>query len=313
MPNRKTIGQQRIILEPGKLWASITQRTQQALQCGALQSIATEYEFVEHDGVHFLVRILANLVRKDQAKQEQDKKKAISSKAFNPFMPYETDLFVMDLSNTHLCLLNKFNVVDHHILIITRAFEAQDTWLTLKDFEALEICLAEVDGMAFYNGGKTAGASQKHKHLQLIPLPMTSEGARIPIEPLIESAQFHGLVGEIPDLPFTHAIARLDAVWSNYPLTAAEGMLEIYRTLLRTVGLPDPLNRYQGKQSNAYNLIATRQWMLVVPRSQESYQEISVNSLGFAGSLLVRNIEQMQLLKDIGPMNLLKSVALPID
>ncbi|MCG8361947.1 MAG: phosphorylase, partial [Pseudanabaenales cyanobacterium] len=64
---------------------------------------------------------------------------------------------------------------------------------------------------------------------------------------------------------------------------------------------------------NAYNLIATRQWMLVVPRSQESYQEISVNSLGFAGSLLVRNIEQMQLLKDIGPMNLLKSVALPID
>ena len=294
------------------LWSSIQQRTQHALQCGALKSIDTEHEFVEHDGVQFLVRILANLVRKEQAKQKQERKKAVLSKDFNPFLPYETDLFVIDLSDTHLCLLNKFNVVDHHILMITRAFEAQDTWLTLNDFEALAVCLAEVDGMAFYNGGKTAGASQRHKHLQLVPLPMTPVGARIPIEPLIESAQFNRGVGENPELPFTHAIARLNTVWRQTPLETAEAMLESYRTLLQAVGFQDPFSRYEGKQSNAYNLIATRQWMLIVPRSQESYHNISVNSLGFAGSLLVRNIEQMQLLKDMGPMNLLKHVAQPI-
>lgn len=295
------------------LWASITQRTQHALQCGALQSIATEHEFIEHEGVQFLVRILANLIRKEKAKQAQNQRRAVSNQELNPFLPYEEDLFVMDLSDTHLCLLNKFNVVDHHILIVTRAFEEQDTWLTLKDFEALGVCLAEVDGMAFYNGGRTAGASQRHKHMQLVPLPMAPEGARIPIEPLVDSAQFSGLVGGIPDLPFAHALARLDPVWAKSPLQAAEEMLDIYRALLRAAGLHDPFNRYTGKQADAYNLIATRQWMLIVPRSQESYHAISVNSLGFSGSLLVRNLEQLQLLKDIGPMNLLKNVALPLE
>ncbi len=51
--------------------------------------------------------------------------------------------------------------------------------------------------------------------------------------------------------------------------------------------------------------------MLIVPRSQEEFQGISVNSLGFAGALLVRNQAQMQILKDQGPMNILKSVAVP--
>jgi len=36
-----------------------------------------------------------------------------------------------------------------------------------------------------------------------------------------------------------------------------------------------------------YNLLATRRWMLVVPRRQERYEKISVNALGFAGSLFV--------------------------
>ena len=308
MPNPKDNGQQTSFPEPGMLWSSITQRTQQALQCGALKSIETDHEFVEQNGVQFLVRILANLVRKDLAKQKQDPKKAASNKNFNPFLPYETELFVIDLSDTHLCLLNKFNVVNHHILMITRAFEAQDTWLTLNDFEALAVCLAEVDGMAFYNGGKVAGASQRHKHLQLVPLPMAPGCSRIPIEPLIKSAQFNGLVGKTPDLPFSHAIAQLETVWRSTPQETAETMLEIYRTLLQAVGFHNSSSRYEGQQSHPYNLIATQQWMMIVPRSKESYHNISVNSLGFAGSLLVRNREQMQLLKELGPMNLLKQV-----
>ena len=29
--------------------------------------------------------------------------------------------------------------------------------------------LAEVEGLAFFNGGTVAGASQPHKHLQVVP------------------------------------------------------------------------------------------------------------------------------------------------
>ena len=40
------------------------------------------------------------------------------------------------------------------------------------DFDALARGLAAIDGLAFYNGGTVAGASQPHKHLQLVPVPL---------------------------------------------------------------------------------------------------------------------------------------------
>jgi ATP adenylyltransferase len=49
--------------------------------------------------------------------------------------------------------------------------------------------------------------------------------------------------------------------------------------------------------------------MLLVPRKQEEFESISVNSLGFAGALLVRNSQQMQFLKDSGPVTILKQVS----
>ena len=69
-------------------------------------------------------------------------------------------------------LLNKYNVVPHHLLIITRHFESQESALTQADFQALWTCLAEYDSLGFYNSGESAGASQPHKHLQTVPLPM---------------------------------------------------------------------------------------------------------------------------------------------
>ena len=297
--------QEKILLQPGTLWQSVMERTEYAYSCGALLSIPTEYEFVEDGGVKFLVRILSNLVRKDAAKQKQVQQSASSGKDFNPFLPYDRDLFVADISETHVCILNKFNVVDYHLLIITRAFEEQESLLTLEDFAAMWACLAEGEGLVFYNGGQVAGASQRHKHLQIVPLPLTTTGAAIPIEPLFATAQIPGELATVPRLPFRHAFAPLDPSWAQSPQTAAKTTLELYHTLLTAVGI----SAVEGnKQSSGYNFLATREWMLIVPRSQEEFQGISVNSLGFAGALLVRNQQQMQILKDYGPMNILKSV-----
>ncbi|MDH6060543.1 phosphorylase [Chrysosporum bergii ANA360D] len=286
-----------ILLQPGTLWQSVKTQTEYALQCGALLSIPTEFEFVEEDNVQFLVRILSNLSRKETEKR-RDKKS-------NPFLPYDKDLFVADISSTHVCILNKFNVVDYHLLIITRAFEEQEKLLTLDDFAAMWACLAEFDSLAFYNGGKLAGASQPHKHLQMVPLPLTPSGLEIPITPLLKSAQFTDSVTSIPGLPFIHALGKLDSNLSDSPLRAATVTLELYHTLLAAVGLAAV---DKNKQSGAYNLLATKEWMLVVPRSQEDFASISVNSLGFAGALLVRNQEQMQVIKQQGPMSILQNV-----
>ena len=291
-----------ILLKPGTLWQQVVDRTSHALKCGALLTIPTDYEFVEQNGVKFLVRILSNLDRKYQAKKKQDRDTA-TGKDFNPFLPYEEDLFVADISDTHVCILNKFNVVDYHLLIVTRAFEEQESLLTLPDFAAMWAVLNEFEGLAFYNAGKNAGASQRHKHLQVAPLPLAPKGAQIPIEPLLASAKFQDSLGTIPDLPFKNAIARLDPQLAS-PLKAAQVTLECYYNLLRVLGLLG-----ENGQLGAYNLLATPKWMLIVPRSQESFEAIAVNSLGFAGTLLVRNAQQMQLIKDLHPLNVLTNVA----
>lgn len=293
-----------ILLKPGTLWQKVVDRTSHALKCGALLTIPTDYEFVEQNGVKFLVRILSNLDRKYQAKKKQDRDTA-TGKDFNPFLPYEEDLFVADISDTHVCILNKFNVVDYHLLIVTRAFEEQESLLTLPDFAAMWAILNEFEGLAFYNAGKNAGASQRHKHLQVAPLPLAPKGAQIPIEPLLASAKFQDSVGTIPDLPFKNAIARLNPQLAS-PLKAAQVTLECYYNLLQTLGLLG-----ENGQVGAYNLLATPKWMLIVPRSQESFEAIAVNSLGFAGTLLVRNAQQMQLIKDLHPLNVLTNVAIP--
>jgi ATP adenylyltransferase len=62
-------------------------------------------------------------------------------------------------------------------------------------------------------------------------------------------------------------------------------------------------------QSAPYNLLCTRDWMLLVPRSREFFEGVSINAIGFAGGLLVRNREQLAILRDRGPMAALRETA----
>ena len=293
----------KLLLQPNTLWQSLKKTTKSAIACGALQPIPTECEVINGADIPFLVRIVSNLARKDKEKKKQEQKRAQTGADFNPFLPYDEALFVSDISDTHLCLLNKYNVMDYHLLIVTRAFEEQDNLLTLQDFTAVWATLAQIDGLAFYNAGKIAGASQRHKHLQLVPLPLAPNQPQIPIEPLLGKVCGEHLVEMVPDFPFVHAIAKLDPHWSFDPENAGKQTLDRYHRLLDAVGL----SRESG---NAYNLLLTKEWMMIVPRSAEEYQSISVNSLGFAGALLVRNQQQLELVKDYGGMNILKSVAI---
>ena len=285
------------MFEPGTLWTKTLDATEKALKTGALRPVSTESTFIYDSGIDFLVRIVSNLTRKAEEKKE----------AGNPFLPYEKDMFVAEISETHICLLNKFNVIDHHLLIVTRSFEDQETLLTLRDFDAICLCMAEYDGMAFYNGGEIAGASQQHKHLQIIPLPMANKGPRVPIEPLFKSVRPEGTLGIIPGIPFIHSFARFVPDLLENSEDAAESSLGLYRAMLHAVGLNSPTDPYESRQSGPYNLLLTREWMLLVPRSEECFESISINALGFAGALLVKNEEQMRILKQVGGMAVLKS------
>jgi sulfate adenylyltransferase (ADP) / ATP adenylyltransferase len=300
------------LLEKGTLWQRIVDRTAYAFSEGALMPVPTDYKFLGDGGIRFLVRILLSLARKEEAREQEERESSSTGEKIDPFLPYDNDLFVAEISHTHIALLNKFNVVEHHLLIVTRQFEDQEMLLTLTDFEALMRCLAEYKGLGFYNGGREAGASQGHKHIQIVPLPLSPEGPGIPIDPLLEDVKIKGGLEIVPGFPFLHVFARLhrDLLWSE-----DERVLQAFNTyseMLRRVGMKAPRRDGPARQSGPYCLLVTMEWMLLVPRSREFFDSISINSLGFAGALLVQNPAQLKMIERAGPITVLKSVALPL-
>ncbi|MCP4199890.1 MAG: phosphorylase [Proteobacteria bacterium] len=293
------------MLRPGTLWSKTLEASERALGSGALRPISTKSEFVLDGGVNFIVRTVSNLALKQQAKKKREQEEVEKEQKTNPFLPYEEALLVSDISPTHVCLLNKFNVIDHHLLIVTRRFEDQEMLLTKRDFEALWVCLGEVDGLGFYNGGEIAGASERHKHLQMIPLPMGRPGPRVPIEAVLDNAGFNARLGRVSGLPFGHAFARIEFGAG----AAAENAYRLYRAMLDSVGLNRSGLPGDVAQSGPYNLLLTRRWMLLVPRVEEFFGAISVNALGFAGALLAKNDQELQTLTQQGPMAVLKHTA----
>jgi len=298
-----------MILKKGTLWRSIESTTQNALKTGALLPISTEHTFIEDAGLKFFVRVLTSLRKKNEARKQQEAASA-SGKKVNPFLPPEKDLIVADITDTHQAILNKYNVVEHHLLIITRHFEDQDTLLTMKDLEALWLCMGEYSGLGFYNGGREAGASQQHKHLQIVPLPLAPVGPAIPTEPLLVGAAQSGIT-TIPGFPFLHSFVRLDRDLVNFPEHIVKKTFDLYSAMLENTGLNTPDASRVTHQSMPYCLLVSRDWMLLVPRSKEHFEDISFNSLAFAGSLFVQDKQRLARLKTLGPMKALRSVTIP--
>jgi ATP adenylyltransferase len=301
-------------IEAGRMREQLLAVTERATRSGALQPIATRSTLVADGGVDFVVRIISSLARKNEA---AIRLRLAGRLDVNPFMPYDAALHLGDLTATHAAVLNRFNVVSHHLLLVTRAFEHQEQMLTLEDLEAAWTCLRELDGLVFYNGGVKAGASQLHKHLQWIPLPLTDRPPDWPLEVLLEG-EFRRYTPERPawargpelgwteGLPFVHAIARADDLARADARDAADETLRLYYRMLVATGLGP--GRPDGRQPGPYNLLLTRRWIVLVPRTREHCGKISINALGYAGSLLVRNQRQLDALRALGPMEALARV-----
>ena len=105
-----------------------------ALADGTLQPIRTEQDWLEQEGLRFSVRWVSSLALKDR-----DRVDTVTARRpdFNPFLPPEPALTVAPLGDKHLVVLNKFPVIDRHLLIVTPEFEDQSTPLDSADFNAL--------------------------------------------------------------------------------------------------------------------------------------------------------------------------------
>jgi ATP adenylyltransferase len=176
-------------------------------------------------------------------------------------------------------------VIENHLLVVTREYVDQEVLLDVADFEALLASLPEdVPAIGFYNGGRGSGASQPHKHLQVVTLPLSPRAA-IPMAPLLDGAS--------PRLPFRHAFARIerrDAGRASRLLSRAD----------EEAGLGALTGHSPERQSHPYNLVVASDWMLLVASLARSLRGHPLNSLAYAGALFVREPRQLDAVRAPG-------------
>lgn len=216
----------------------------------------------------------------------------------NPFLPPEENLTLASLGDTHKLIFNKYCVVPLHTLIISNRFIPQTQPLDLEDFEASAEAVRIVQGPAveghegfllFYNSGVHSGATQPHRHLQMIP------GERPPMMASFAADRVKILEGRLYKLLYIEDCEphRLGTKWFDAYASA--------RLILPT---PDA----------SYSLVFTKRWMLLVPRRDEFYSGLSFNALAFAGYLLACSPGDLErLLHEVDPMEVIRSLTFPLE
>lgn len=264
--------------------------TQRALAAGALVPLQMVGETVDDGGVSFRVEWLSSLAMKDVARLPRvgDKAKA----GANPFLPFEQALYIADLTPTHIAILNKFPGQNGHFLVITREFVEQSSPLQQHDFEAAALALRSTGGLFFYNSGDASGASQRHRHMQIMP------GFVAPLEAILPRTGFESPAPA--PLPFRNLFRRWDlATADDAAALMAETVHAAYETfgLLRDDGLAAP-----------YNLAMTRDWFFAAPRLAEHSHGLSISGLSVVGLIGLRTQDQIELVRSTGPMQMLVDV-----
>lgn len=215
----------------------------------------------------------------------------------NPFLPWDQPLEVDRFGDSHVLLLNKYPVQPNHLLVISQSWKPQCGWLEGDDWAAVARVSADLGGLWFFNSDASAGASQPHRHLQLLP---RQEGEpSCPLAPLLEEQL---RIGQ-PHWPWAYRLS---------PRRDREGCSDLpvlYRSHAQALGLGSA--DHEGQPLHPYNLLFDDHWFLTVRRRREHEAGFSINALGFAGYLLCTDRSDRAWLERHGPWALLASVASP--
>ncbi|MFT3759689.1 ATP adenylyltransferase family protein [Thauera sp.] len=283
---------------------AIDARSAGALASGALQPVQAEQTEMEDGGMRFIVRWVSSLAVKDAAKTAQV---AIPGGPrdpnFNPFLNPDPELTVGPLGDAHTVILNKFPLSERHLVLARREFEEQLLPLARSDFAALAEIMAEAGGIGLYNGGTAAGASQRHKHVQWIPLTAGNASLRIFTPGLPAGLPEQG-VAQHPALPMKHCFVRVCCGEGVPVATAADSLYAAYRLACETLDLQPG----EDGLLSPYNLLASDGWLLVLPRSAEHFEGISMSAVCFGGTLYTRQPEQIESIRRVGPLKALAAV-----
>jgi len=213
----------------------------------------------------------------------------------NPFKPWELDLEIDNIGDKHQLILNKYPVQKGHILLITNDWRPQNGWLEKDDWLAIKKVNMDTSGLWFFNSCKEAGASQPHRHIQLL--------RRDPKEEICPRDRW--FMNLINKKNLNNKLSQNIIVKKIEIKKDSDNLYDIYLELCNKIGLGNPKTNIKPKK--AHNIIITNKWMAIIKRSKDNIHGFSVNSLGFAGYLLVTNLSDKSYLEKYGPEKLLES------
>ena len=214
----------------------------------------------------------------------------------NPFKPWDNILEIDSIGKYHQLILNKYPVQLGHILLITNEWKEQNGWIDIKDWEAIKEVNNDTTGLWFFNSAPLAGASQPHRHIQLLRR-----------EPLELSCPREKWILDFNNVKNKNQRFCKNLLLKKFSKTLnEENIHQIYKDLSYKLGLGDP--RVDKKPKYPYNLIFTNRWMLLIKRKIDNLYGISVNALGFAGYILVTEKSDIKYLKKFGPEKLLEKL-----
>ena len=278
-------------------WKRALEQSERALAKGALVPLSTSRITLHGPQAdQFELRVLNDRLPKHHRSE--------GPKA-NPFRPWDTDLAIDCVGDHHVLILNKYPVQQGHMLLITRDWAPQVDWLTIKDWQALVSVDRDTTGLWFLNSGPLAGASQPHRHLQLLPREVNECSC-----PRV--AWFNHLIDDQPNKddqiedPLTQSCVIGRRALRPDPIQEAQDLHTQYRRMADALKLGDP--DASEPPLAPYNLLLTRSWMALIRRECEQAQGFSVNALGFAGYLLATEQSNQMWLQRHGAEALLRQV-----
>ncbi|KAM7193059.1 inositol phospholipid synthesis protein Scs3p [Naviculisporaceae sp. PSN 640] len=349
------------IKAPANLPELVRTAFQKARTNGDLLYYPTQVALLDVNSVPFQLRFSPSLASKPKGPPPTTKQDASTLSpnantnprrpAFDPFDKPQSGLLISQLPPSHFLVLNKFAIVPEHFILATTEWREQTHLLEKEDLAATLACIGGYHAyhtsgkgnegreqsygelFAFFNSGEHSGASQPHRHIQLLPVERMRDG----LEDVAVTAggddgegtrnKWDVLANKLVDgadggtmrqfqLPFKTFAERI------HPGITAEELhavyLKLYRracaAVFRTSQAEDDAQYEQqteGEAKISYNMAMTRDVLVIMPRLAEGaviassgtaegesiIGKLALNGTVLAGTALVKSQAEWDFLR----------------
>ena len=272
------------------IWYKALEISRKAVDCGAVIPLDTIKYKSDKECCDYELRFLKTPIPKFLVEYGPKR---------NPFIPWDKRLEIQPIYDKHVLILNKYPVQLGHMLLITNSWQAQNGWLNIHDFEAIVNVDNDTTGLWFFNSSKKAGASQPHRHFQLLP-----RNANDVVCPRYK--WFCSLLdnNNNNNSKISHCISIRTRDKNNSK--NANDLFNSYLSMVKEMNLGKI--EFNEKPIKPYNLLLTPDWIALITRKTDKTSGFSINALGFAGYFLGTKNSNVDKLIKFGPEEILQDV-----